>query len=58
MAVENKERNKMDIEVVTGDGNNLNISPVFENSSPTKPKSTKDRPKNIVIPKVKKDNKK
>ncbi len=57
MAEENKEKNKKDLEVVAGDGNNLDISPVFENSSPTKPKSTKDRPKNIVIPKAKKDNK-
>ncbi len=47
---------KKDIEVVSGDGSNLDISPVYEHT--TKPKTTEERPKNIVIPKESKKEKK
>ncbi len=40
---------KKDLNVVTGDGSNLDISPVYEHTS--KPKSANEKPKNIVIPK-------
>lgn len=46
-----KENNK--IEIVSGDGSNLDISPVYEHLESEKPKNNK--PKNIVIPKVNKD---
>ena len=44
------------IEVVTGNGDDLEISPVYDHLSVAKPKSTDEKvnPKNIVIPKVKK----
>ena len=44
------------IEIVSGDENDLEISPVHDHISPIKPKNTDDKkPKNIVIPKEKKD---
>lgn len=48
---------KKDIEVVTGDGSNLNISPVYDYVNGSKP-STDKKPKNIVIPKEKNKKKK
>lgn len=42
---------KKDLEIVSGDGSNLDISPVYDHLNAVKPKSTKDKPKNIVIPK-------
>lgn len=45
------------IEVVNGVGN-LNISPVYDDFSGSKPKKMQnEKPKNIVIPKVKKEKK-
>ncbi len=50
---ENKE-----IEIVSGDGSELDISPAYEHLNGVTPKSTKeDKPKNIVIPKEKKNKK-
>ena len=49
--------NKKKIEIVDGDGSNLNISGVSEHLNAGKPKSSDDKPKNIVIPKENKDNK-
>ena len=46
---------KEDIEIVSGDGSTLDISPVYEHIEPGKP-NTKDKPKNIVIPVEKKSN--
>lgn len=44
------------IEIVSGDENDLEISPVHNHISPMKPKNTDDKkPKNIVIPKEKKE---
>ena len=44
------------IEIVSGDENDLEISSVHHHISPIKPKNTDDKkPKNIVIPKEKKD---
>lgn len=48
-----EEKNKKDIEVVHGIGN-LDISPVFDNLTSAKPKMQNEKPKNIVIPQVKK----
>ena len=47
---------KKDIEVVQGIGN-LDISPVYDHLSGSKPKMQNEKPKNIVIPKVKKHKK-
>jgi hypothetical protein len=47
--------NKRKIEVVPGDGSNLDISPVYEHLNAEKPKTDKEKPKNIVIPEIKSD---
>ena len=49
-----KEKEKKDIEDIYGDGKNIDISPVYEHLQSSKPKATKDKPKNIVVPKTKK----
>ena len=41
---------KKKIEIVNGDGSNLDISNVYDHLNPAKPKSSDDKPKNIVIP--------
>lgn len=44
------------IEIISGDDHDLDISPVHDNISTIKPHNTEDKkPKNIVIPKEKKD---
>ena len=52
--------NRKNLEVVSGNGSDLDFSPVYEHISAAKPKCTDKNKKNIVIPKVKKstDNKK
>ncbi len=49
------EDEKKEIEVVTGDGTNLEFSPVFDhlNVAKPKPKSEDDKKKKIIIPEVK-----
>ena len=42
---------KKDIEIVNGNGSNLDISKVYEHISGTQPKDNDTKPKNIVIPK-------
>ena len=51
---------KKNIEVVSGDGSNSDISPVYEHLNESTPKSSDEKPKNIVIPqeKPKKEEKK
>ena len=50
---------KKSIEVVSGDGSNLEISPVYDHINVATPKSSENKPKNIVIPKeLKEKNKK
>ena len=44
---------KPEIEVISGDGSNLEISPVYEHISAAKPKSKDKNPKNIIVPKNK-----
>lgn len=43
--------NKKNLEVVTGDGSDLDISPVYNHLSAEKPQTNNKKPKNIVIPK-------
>lgn len=52
--VDEKE-DKKEIEVVSGDGSDLDISPVYEHISAARPKSKDKKPQNIVIPGQKKD---
>lgn len=42
------------IEIVSGDGKELNISPVYDHLSIAKPKTKEEKKKEIVIPKEKK----
>ncbi len=42
------------IEVVNGDGKNLNISPIYKHLSIQKPKSKEEKKKDIIVPKEKK----
>ncbi len=52
------DKEKKELEVVTGDGSNLDISPVYEDINAARPKPQDEKPKNIVIPEEKKDIKK
>ena len=42
---------KKEIKIVDGDGSNLDISHVYNHLSAGKPKSSDEKPKNIVVPK-------
>lgn len=44
------------IEIVSGDGKDLEISPVYNHLSIAKPKTKEEKKKDIVIPKEKKNN--
>ena len=50
--------NKKNIEIVDGDGSNLDISHVYDHLNSGKPKCDEEKPKNIIIPKSNKDIKK
>lgn len=45
---------KKEIEVVNGDGSNLDISPVYDHIGAAKPKGKDEKPKNIIVPGEKK----
>ena len=45
---------KKNIEVVSGDGTDLNISPVYDNLDIAKPDEDTNTKKNVIIPDVKK----
>lgn len=47
--------NKKNIEIVNGDGSNLDISHVYDHLNTGKPKCNDEKPKNIVIPKPHED---
>ena len=55
---EDIKNDKKEIEVVTGDGTELEFSPVFEhlNVAKPKPKDENEKNKKIIIPEVKKSN--
>ena len=56
--MEEKKNSKNDnLEIVSGDGKDLNISPVENHIKLDRPNKPKDKDKQIVIPKVKKDKK-
>ena len=46
------DEDKKKLEIVSGDGKNLDISPVYGHLNTAKPKCD-NKPKNIVIPKAK-----
>lgn len=50
--------NKKNIEIVDGDGSNLNISHVSNHLNSGKPKCDDKKPKNIIIPQNVKNSKK
>lgn len=52
MADEKEE--KKEIEVVSGDGSDLDISPVYEHINAARPKNKDKKPKDIVVPGQKK----
>ena len=54
----NEKEDKKEIKIVSGDGSNLDISPVYEHINAAKPKNRDKKPKNIVIPGQKKEEKK
>ena len=54
-----KNEQKKGIKVISGDGSNLDISPVYEHIDAAKQKINEKKPKNIIVPAEKKaDNKK
>ena len=56
--MEEKDKNQNDenknIEIISGNGENLNISPVYDHIKIDKPNNTKDKNKQIVVPKSEK----
>ena len=42
--------NKKNIEIVNGDGSNINISHVYDHLNSGKPKSNEKKPKNVIVP--------
>lgn len=54
----NEKDDKKEIKIISGDGSNLDISPVYEHINAAKPKSKEKNPKNIIVPKNKKISKK
>lgn len=52
----NENPKKRNIEIVTGDGKDLDISPVYDHVIIDKPVSN-EKKKNVIIPKEKKDTK-
>lgn len=57
--LEDIENEKKEIEVVTGNGTEIEFSPVYEhlNAVKPKPKDENEKKKKIIIPEVKKNNK-
>ncbi len=54
--MEERKEEKKDIKIVSGDGKDLNISPVYNHIPISKPKIDKTGQEKIVIPKEKKKN--
>ncbi len=52
--MDEEEEKKKDIEVVNGNGENLDISPVYDHIKLDKPEKKIDKDEKIVIPKKKK----
>ena len=52
------DENKKEIEIINGDGSNLDISDVYDHLNSGKPKCNDEKPKNVVIPNKKSEDKK
>ena len=52
-----EKEDKKEIEVISGDGSNLDISPVYEHIDAVKPKHKDKKPKDIIVPGQKKGKK-
>lgn len=50
--------NKKDIQIINGDGSNLEISHVYDHLNSAKPKCNDKKPKNIIVPETPKQHKK
>lgn len=50
--------NRKELEIVNGDGSNLNISHVYDHLNTSRPKNNDKNTKNIVIPKEQKSTEK
>ena len=48
---------KKELEIVSDDGSSLDISPVYDHLAGSKPKMQDEKPKHIVVPKIKKEEK-
>jgi len=46
---------KKEIEVINGDGSDLDISPVYEHIEAGKPQNKDNKPKHVIIPGQKKE---
>ncbi len=53
--MDDEKENKKEIEVISGDGSNLDISPVYEHINMSKNKNKDKKPKNIIVPGEKKE---
>lgn len=51
---EDKKEDNKEINIISGDGSNLDISPVYEHITAAKPKIQEKKPQNIIVPKNKK----
>ncbi len=51
---EDIENEKKEIEIVTGDGSEIEVSPVYEHLNSVKPKPKEEKKKKIIIPEGKK----
>ena len=52
---EDEEEKKKEVEVITGDSSELDISPVYDHIKIDKPEKNSENKKDIVIPKSKND---
>ena len=56
--MDNEEEEKKEIEVVSGDGTEIEISPVYDHIILDKPNNNNEKKGNIIIPKEKKEKEK
>lgn len=52
--MDDEKNKKNEIEIISGDGSNLDISPVYEYINVAKPKNKEKKQKEIIVPKNKK----
>ena len=45
-----EKKDKKELEVISGDGSNLDISNVYDHLNPGKPRPSEDKPRNVIIP--------